>query len=169
MTAALGGRRPIVQVVHNSGASAIEKGEPVEHTGSYTGMGGHPETIAGSLDPGSPAEPILNVTRQTADAAAATDNTLGIARTRIGAGAEGEIVVWGPALVKVLSNGAKAVAAGEAVSVAAEVSPDAHLDDDTTLPIGFAMEAGDWDTAPGTQNLTWVWVNCIGRDALGGN
>lgn len=168
MTEALGGRRPLVQVVHNSG-TAIAKGEPVEHAGSYTGMGGHPETIAGSFDPGSPAEPILNVIRQILDAAAATDNTIGIARTEIAAGAEGEIVVWGPCLTKVLSNGAKAVAGGEAVSVAAEVGGDAHVDDDVTLPIGFAMEAGDWDTTPGTQNLTWLWVNCIGRDALGGN
>lgn len=168
MTEALGGRRPLVMVVHNSG-TAIAKGEPVEHTGSYTGIGGSPETIAGSLDPGSPAEPIVNVIRQILDAAAATDNTLGIARTEIAAGAEGEIVVWGPALAKVLSNGAKAVGAGEAVSVAAEVSGDAHVDDDTTVPIGFAMEAGDWDTTPGTQLLTWLWVNCIGRDSLGGS
>ncbi len=166
----LGGRRSITIVVHNTSATdTIEKGEPVEHGGSFTAIGGHPETIAGTFDPGAPAEPVLNVTRQIADASAAPDNTMGVARTSIAPLAEGEIVVWGPVLAKVLSNGAKAVGTGEAVSVAAQVGGDAHFDDDVSLPMGFAMEGGDWDTTPGTQNLTWLWANFIARDALGGS
>tara|TARA_R110000803_G_scaffold17804_3_gene47862 strand:+ start:2438 stop:2944 length:507 start_codon:yes stop_codon:yes gene_type:complete len=167
MSEALGGRRPVTAVVHNSG-TAIAAGEPVEILASYTAVGGSPETIAGTFDPSAPAEPIPNIQRQILDAGGATDGTFGIARTNIAAGAEGEVVVWGPALAKVLSNGAKAVGAGEVVSVAAQVGTDAHVDDDVTLPLGMAMEAGDWDTTPGTQNLTWVFVNAIGRIGLGG-
>ena len=163
MSMLLGLRGAIYLAVKNATASDIAPHSPVDliaGAGMLTSdVGGGSETIAGTWDPASPAEPVMHV---EAAVDGGTD-FIGVTPKGIKAGEIGEVIVWGPAQAYV-SNNTKPVAIGEAICVAGAN----WFDDDTTINCGRAMEVGADNDGAGTT-LSWIFVNAIGRHALGGN
>lgn len=160
----LGLSSTIELTVKNDTSSDIPPHYPVDMIGTtgmaMTEIGGHPESGSETAVFDLPSGPTA-VMHVEAAVDGGTD-FIGVTNKGIAAGDTGQVTVWGPVQAYV-SNNTKPVAIGEIVCVGGA----SFFDDDTTIACGRAMEVGA-DNINDNTNLSWIFVNAIGRQGLGG-
>lgn len=190
MTTPLGGPSQIIVKGRHNAANDSAGGRPIRAGDAVVLVG-----TAYDTDQGEPiflVDHLAGSTNKTkflgiALNAAPTGGSQGGGGAGTGAGGYTHVCVFGLVQARVVSGGSGAIAAGEEVVAVGSTGgfqnsygtygirgllADANVmgtTTDTAVVAGIAVQAGDWGTVSGTQNLTWVFVNGIGRHGFGGS